>query len=928
MIQISNELKNKLNTSTSIKVKNKIVVGTTEYDSSIIKTYPKISHKNSSVFGGFPSKTCSFEIYNHNSNIDFENKEIKLYKGIEVSGSIEWILQGIFIPRAKDIETNITSKTISFNKVQDKTQLFDVPYKSDLSWDNNVTHTGLEIIQEICTKLSIDLSSNTFNLSSYSFKQPNFAENITCREIISRFAEIAGSIAFINREGKLEIKAPTNTSSTIERSRYIKLTKENEIYFNTLVLGKDGINDDIVYPETIATDRVEYKILDNPFVDLYREDMIEDISANIIGKSYVPFTLNNFVDGFCFDLNDVISVKDRNGNTLDLTIFNYETANRISTNVSAETMGTMTTNYNLAGSSKNELKEVKLNVDHNNKSIIALSKRTTDNETSISQLEITTEEISSTVSETTKEQNEKISKITQTTNEINSKISDIADITTSGESQQASVNLVKVNESEPIAIKIHPTTEDISYLYPSDYLYPADDLYLNNRIIRFTNTDTNEVFDYELPDDLLYYDANNYDEFILNYDSQTCSIIKRIEYIKETNKNAIKTIEETINYGFPTIALSAGNYTVSLPGYSNAYIYVQLMASNIYTTQFATKVEMNSEISQTKSDINLKVNELTQKDNELKSEIDLTKNDINLKVSQLSGKDTQLQSEIDVQAKQIVLKVDSNGKIVKATLTTDPTDGTAFTIDADNINLTATDIINLLANNTINLTSKNIVIDSTNFKVDKGGNTTMGNANITGGNILLDAPSEDYAKIQIGKENNYSKFAPIYYNIYKNNKLRTQFAWNLLKFYTSSSSDEEYSQMSAFGINFASGGTNVAYMNSDGIVGAYTYNNLSLASRKKNFEKFKNALAVINDIDIYKFNYKKEQNGTKKHLGFVIGEKFRYSKTITNNNNDAADLYSMASLCLQAIKEQQEIINELKEEIEKLKERNDENGKN
>ncbi len=400
MIQISNELKNKLNTSTSIKIKNKIVVGTTEYDSSIIKTYPKLSHKNSSVFGGFPSKTCSFEIYNHNNNIDFENKEIKLYKGIEVSGSIEWILQGIFIPRAKDIETNITSKTISFSNVQDKTQLFDVSYKSDLSWDNNVTHTGLEIIQEICTKLSIDLSSNTFNLSSYSFKQPNFAENITCREVISRFAEIAGSIAFINREGKLEIKAPTNTSSTIERSRYIKLTKENEVSFNTLVLGKDGINDDIVYPETISTDRVEYKLLDNPFVDLYREDMIEDISANIIGKSYIPFTLNNFVDGFCFDLNDVISVKDRNGNALNLTILNYETANRISANVSAETTGTMTTDYILSGSSKNELRKVKLNVDHNNQSIIALAKRTTDNETNISQLKITSENITSRVQTT------------------------------------------------------------------------------------------------------------------------------------------------------------------------------------------------------------------------------------------------------------------------------------------------------------------------------------------------------------------------------------------------------------------------------------------------------------------------------------------------------------------------------------------------
>lgn len=635
MIQISNELKNKLNTSTSIKVKNKIVVGTTEYDSSIIKTYPKISHKNSSVFGGFPSKTCSFEIYNHNSNIDFENKEIKVYKGIEVSGSIEWILQGIFIPRAKDIETNITSKTISFNNIQDKTQLFDIAYESDLSWSNNATHTGLEIIQEICTKLSIELSSNTFNLSGYSFKQPNFAENITCREVISRFAEIAGCIAFINREGKLEIKAPTSTNSTVERNRYIKLTKESEVSFNTLVLGKEGINDDVVYPETISTDRVEYKILDNPFVNLYREDMIEDISANIIGKSYVPFTLNNFVDGFCFDLNDVVSVKDRNGNTLDLTILNYETANRISTNVSAETMGTMTTDYNLAGSIKTELREVKLNVDHNNQSIIALSKRTTDNETSIGQLEITTGEISSTVSETTKEQNEKISKITQTTDEINSKISDIADITTSGESQQASVNLVKVNESEPMAIKIHPLIEDIAYLYPSEFLYPSETLYPMNRVVRFTNTKTNEIFDYELPNDLLVYNVNNYDEFILNYDSQTCQVIKRVGYDKTTNKNTLLSKEEIINYEYPKISLTEGDYTISLPGYSSGYLYVQLMASNIYTTQFATKVELSSSISQTKEEINLEVSKKVGK-SEVISSINLTSEAATIQASKVN----------------------------------------------------------------------------------------------------------------------------------------------------------------------------------------------------------------------------------------------------------------------------------------------------
>lgn len=251
----------------------------------------------------------------------------------------------------------------------------------------------------------------------------------------------------------------------------------------------------------------------------------------------------------------------------------------------------------------NSVNNVQTSVSQNITAIKALKVNDEVQSQKISDFEISVNGITSTV----QSQNNKISKITQTTDEINSKISDIADITTSGESQQASVNLVKVNESEPIYIKIHPISEDISYLYPSNYLYPADDLYLMNRIIRFTNTDTNEVFDYELPDDLLYYDANNYDEFILNYDSQTCSVIKRVEYNKDTNKNVLKTSEETINYDFPIIALTAGNYTISLPGYSSAYLYVQLMASNIYTTQFATKVEMSSEFSQTKESINLEL---------------------------------------------------------------------------------------------------------------------------------------------------------------------------------------------------------------------------------------------------------------------------------------------------------------------------------
>lgn len=163
------------------------------------------------------------------------------------------------------------------------------------------------------------------------------------------------------------------------------------------------------------------------------------------------------------------------------------------------------------------------------------------------------------------EQNNKISQITQTVDEINSKIQDIADITTYGESDRAEVELTDVNESEPIMIKVHPTSTNISYLYPSDNLYPSDTQYIPNRIIRFTRTyeedgtTKTENIDYELLDDLLRYSSEVYDEFYLDYDSHTCQVIKRCAYNADGTVRALGT-EITTDYPYPTIALGEGNY--------------------------------------------------------------------------------------------------------------------------------------------------------------------------------------------------------------------------------------------------------------------------------------------------------------------------------------------------------------------------------
>ena len=93
----------------------------------------------------------------------------------------------------------------------------------------------------------------------------------------------------------------------------------------------------------------------------------------------------------------------------------------------------------------------------------------------------------------------------------------------------------------------------------------------------------------------------------------------------------------------------------------------------------------------------------------------------------------------------------------------------------------------------------------------------------------------------------------------------------------------------------------------------------SLKESKKNFEKYSGALNEIKKIDIYKYNLKDENDNDKKHLGFVIGDDFNYSQLVTSPQNNGVDNYSFTSLCLQAIKEQQKVIENMQKQIDKLK---------
>lgn len=378
---------------------------------------------------------------------------------------------------------------------------------------------------------------------------------------------------------------------------------------------------------------------------------------------------------------------------------------------------------------------------------------------------------------------------------------------------------------------------------------------------------------YKLPLDHLSHLNDVYDEFLI--EDGNIKFIQRVG-TKDNKKYILSNPVET-DLGTIDIKLYKGTNKIYLESFDTLLVNAKYLIENPYTKEFATKAELSGEIIVRAGEVAM-----------------LAK--------------TKLNNDEYTGAK-IVAKI--NGAKGEAL------------IDADAIELTANDILNLIAGNAINLTSRNITITSDNFSVGKQGNlnctdATANNLTINNGDInLIGTSNQTKMKISRTDDNNV-------YTEYRANTIRMMIDDRVSALLTSLRG--LYPTLQLYD------GTDTTIVTSYGIT-TPKITQTSLVENKKNFEKYKNALSEIKKVDIYKYNLKSENDEQKKHLGFVIGDNYNYSHEITavdeNGEEIGVDNYSMTSLCLQAIKEQQEQIELLKQEIELLKNKEvDENEKN
>ena len=903
------------------------------------------------------------------------NTVINCQIGIKVNGDYEMLNYGNYVvyKSEKQEDTN-TYKLTCYDKM-----LYSMKQNEDLGVDYPIEIKDYLIA--LGNKIGLSVANTTFY--NQNMKIPSelyLGQDYTYRDILDEIAQATGSIICLNENDEIQVKYPTQTNDTIDEEFLKDVNVDfGQMYgaINTIVLSRSGESDNIYYPETLPENPIEIKIKDNQIMNFNnRSDYLQGIYNALNGLYYY---INDFTSTgiLYYDVGDLYNVKIGE-NTYQCLMLNDEinVTTGIEEIIHTDMPEKSETDYSKADKTDMRINKTYLIVDKQNQKI----KSVVDNVT---------------------KQNTKISQITQTVDEINSKISDIADITTYGESDRAEVDLIDVNESEPIMIRVHPTSENISYLYPNNNLLPSDTQYLPDRIIRFTNTEKyrltqdlyynnfrkyysynstddeyilliagtdytvgnsisgdvyeNVYIDYPLPDDLLRYSSEVYDEFYLNYESQTCQVIKRCAYNADGTVRALGT-EKTTDYEYPTIILGEGNYTITLPGYDFGYLYVRLMAKNIYTTQFYTKVETDSIIDQKANEINLGVNQtLTNYSttNQMNSAITLKANEITSSVNKkLVNYDTssEVNSKIEQKADSITSSVSktyetktnaSNTYATKTQLTnakseikqtTDSITSTvnkkvgnneiiskinqsaeAVGIKANKINLSANDILNLLAGNTINLSSKNIEIKANDILINNHGMSfTYNNSKV--GEFVADEIAGDSSKRGVAMNISSNAYF-LGLGKYDNNNVSRQ----ILAFYNNPTSHHDNS------IQIGNPNWNTfvtihkdAYV--FGYLSAANLINRSLETLKKDIEKSNfNATKEVMNTDIYSYRLKEEKENQKKHFGVIIGDNYKCSDKILNEDKDGVELYSMTSVLWKAFQEQQEEIEELKKEIEKLK---------
>lgn len=273
---------------------SKYLVDGKEYNQTLNEfKYSNIINPNNSIsIGNTCSSSVTFSIYN--PEITLENKDITIFEGVKDNSGIEYVQIGIFTVTKEESNGEYTKYTA-----------YDKMYKAEKGYFSELTYpsTDKAILEEICTKLGIQLATSITNTHTITDKPQGY----TMREMIGYMATLQGGNAAINSDGNIEIKWYKDSGYVLDGHQYyqqgVTFTTSKDFTIRKLTCNNTKSGDSKT-SEITAGDGTTGLSFANPFMT---QEILNEVYNKIGGFQFRPLTVK-FLGDWRLEVGDIITV--------------------------------------------------------------------------------------------------------------------------------------------------------------------------------------------------------------------------------------------------------------------------------------------------------------------------------------------------------------------------------------------------------------------------------------------------------------------------------------------------------------------------------------------------------------------------------------------------------------------------------------------
>ena len=536
--------------------------------------------------GQFVARTISGELKNVNNAFEIENKEIKVEFGVKTNAGTNYYSLGNFLitaPTDDDVKDKTTFEAMDYTK------------KFNQEFDGiglSFPCTALQLAQYCCDKCGVELATTNFTNSTFIVPNNQYETGDTYRKVMQDIGKLAYSWVRIGWDNKCYIdfdvpNAVKDDYDKISTSNYYDLSLQKKVFgpVNRVVIGMTDVEGENAYIEdedSIAENGVcELQIMgcNITYTPELRQQAITGASR-LFGLTYLPLEINTTGHPWLLgkELIEVTTTEDTKVTTIpfDRTI---EYMGHIKTKLTSKADTKTETEYKNPGTLETSVRQTRIIVDKQNQTITQLVTNVDEYDNRITQVE-------------------------QDVDSISQQVSQISDLTREA-TNNGSVTLEDAYQGNLLEFRIYG---DVCPFFPRTNVYPSSTLFLKPSkyylTVEYQESGETKQTVISLPFDYLLINGDVYDEFVVETNG-SCYKIKRLELLADGSVSELEE-EQIITYDNMIIPIYEGNNKYYLNYYTPMF-YAKYAKQSDLTDVFATKVEVNSSITQTRDEIELSV---------------------------------------------------------------------------------------------------------------------------------------------------------------------------------------------------------------------------------------------------------------------------------------------------------------------------------